>query len=146
MNETDTLLSQILASFSLKEKEVNQYSPLTLAYLGDVVYEIIIRTIVVESKPGNVNSLHKRTSSLVNAKAQADIIANIESILTEEEFTIYKRGRNSKPHSIAKNAALHDYKSATGFEALMGYLFLDGRMNRCLELVKLGLPDLSERM
>lgn len=143
MNECNHFLKEIRHQFCVPEKNTEGYSPLTLAYIGDAVYEIIIRTIIVEKKQGTVRSLHKYSSSLVNAKAQADILAAIESELSEHEFSIYKRGRNAKPHTVAKHADVHDYRVATGFEALMGYLYLSGNMERCLQLVKLGLETTS---
>lgn len=142
MNEKEILLNAIHQQFELEEKDLNTYSPLTLAYLGDAVYEIIIRTIIVEGKPGSVKNLHKRSSDLVNAKAQAELFTNIEDKLTDQELAIFKRGRNAKSHSVAKNADIHDYRVATGVEALMGYLYLNGEMNRCLELVHIGLTDI----
>ena len=138
------LLVDILNLFQISQKEINSYSPLTLAYLGDAVFEIIIRTIIVEKKSGTVKSLHRQSSDLVNAKAQAELISRIMNTLTEQEISIYKRGRNAKSHSVAKNADIHDYRSATGFEALMGYLYLNGEMERLLELIQLGLAELSE--
>ena len=111
------LLDDIHNLFQISQKEINSYSPLTLAYLGDAVFEIIIRTIIVEKKSGTVKSLHRQSSDLVNAKAQAELISRIMNTLTEQEFSIYKRGRNAKSHSVAKNADIHDYRSATGFEA-----------------------------
>ncbi|MCI9538320.1 MAG: ribonuclease III [Eubacterium sp.] len=138
------LLDDIHNLFQISQKEINSYSPLTLAYLGDAVFEIIIRTIIVEKKSGTVKSLHRQSSDLVNAKAQAELISRIMNTLTEQEISIYKRGRNAKSHSVAKNADIHDYRSATGFEALMGYLYLNGEMERLLELIQLGLAELSE--
>lgn len=138
------LLDDIRNLFQISQKEINSYSPLTLAYLGDAVFEIIIRTIIVEKKSGTVKSLHRQSSDLVNAKAQAELISRIMNTLTEQEISIYKRGRNAKSHSVAKNADIHDYRSATGFEALMGYLYLNGEMERLLELIQLGLAELSE--
>ena len=138
------LLDDIHNLFQISQKEINSYSPLTLAYLGDAVFEIIIRTIIVEKKSGTVKSLHRQSSDLVNAKAQAELISRIMNTLTDQEISIYKRGRNAKSHSVAKNADIHDYRSATGFEALMGYLYLNGEMERLLELIQLGLAELSE--
>lgn len=138
------LLDDIHNLFQISQKEINSYSPLTLAYLGDAVFEIIIRTIIVEKKSGTVKSLHRQSSDLVNAKAQAELMSRIMSTLTEQEISIYKRGRNAKSHSVAKNANIHDYRNATGFEALMGYLYLNGEMERLLELIQLGLAELSE--
>lgn len=137
-------LDDIHNLFQISQKEINSYSPLTLAYLGDAVFEIVIRTIIVEKKSGTVKSLHRQSSDLVNAKAQAELMSRIMSTLTEQEISIYKRGRNAKSHSVAKNANIHDYRNATGFEALMGYLYLNGEMERLLELIQLGLAELSQ--
>ena len=136
-----TLLDTIRQTFDLDSRDINTYPPLTLAYLGDVVYEIIIRTLIVEGKEGAVNTLHRRSSKLVNAGAQATIFTAIESQLLKEELAVYRRGRNAKSHSVAKNASIHDYRMATGFEALMGYLYLIGDMNRAIALVRQGLTN-----
>lgn len=141
---TNHLLDDIHDFFQISQKEINSYSPLTLAYLGDAVFEIVIRTIIVEKKSGTVKSLHRQSSDLVNAKAQAELMSRIMDALTEQEISIYKRGRNAKSHSVAKNANIHDYRNATGFEALMGYLYLNGEMERLLELIQLGLVELSQ--
>lgn len=142
MEEKKDMLGQIHARFEISGRESGNYSPLTLAYMGDAVYEIIIRTIVVEGGNGTVNILHRRSSSLVNAGAQAQIMAAIEKELSEEELTIYKRGRNAKSHTSAKNASILDYRVATGFEALMGWLYLEGNTERCIELVQHGLQKI----
>ncbi len=141
---TNHLLDDIHNFFQISQKEINSYSPLTLAYLGDAVFEIVIRTIIVEKKSGTVKSLHRQSSDLVNAKAQAELMSRIMGALTEQEISIFKRGRNAKSHSVAKNANIHDYRNATGFEALMGYLYLNGEMERLLELIQLGLVELSQ--
>lgn len=125
--------------FHLKEADAKQYSPLVLAYMGDAVYEVVIRTLVVNGGNTQVNKLHKKTSGLVKAEAQANFLMAIEEALTDEERTIYKRGRNAKSFSMAKNATMKDYRMATGFEALMGYLYLDGQMDRLLSLVSMAL-------
>ena len=128
MEESLILLKE---KFHLKETDANQYSPLVLAYLGDAVYEILIRTIVVSEGNMQVNKLHKKSSALVKAAAQAEFLMAIEEDLTEEEHAVYKRGRNAKSFSMAKNA--------TGFEALMGYLYLSGRTERMVDLVALAM-------
>lgn len=130
--------------FDLKEPDVRSYSPLTLAYLGDAVYEIIVRTIMVERANAPVQKLHKRSSALVKASAQAQLIKKLEAMLTEEEEAVYKRGRNAKSYTMAKNATMADYRMATGFEALMGYLYLKGEYERILELVHGGLKDILQ--
>lgn len=127
--------------FDLKEPDARAYSPLTLAYLGDAVYELIIRTIIVEQANAPVNKLHKRSSTLVKAAAQAEMIRKLEPILTPEEAAVYKRGRNAKSYTVAKNATMTDYRMATGFEALVGYLYLKREYERILALVHAGLAD-----
>ena len=117
--------------FHLKDTDAGQYSPLVLAYLGDAAYEILIRM--------QVNKLHKKSSALVKAAAQAEFLMAIEDDLTEEEHAVYKRGRNAKSFSMAKNATMKDYRMATGFEALMGYLYLSGRTERMVDLVALAM-------
>ena len=135
-----SLLEEIKEAFGLEEKDLKTYSPLTLAYIGDGVYDLIIRTIVVEKGNCPPARLHKQVSAVVKAQAQAQAIQTLLPVLTEEELQIYKRGRNAKSYTMAKNATVHDYRMATGFEALMGYLYLSGRTERILELVKLGFP------
>ena len=136
------LNEQFRTLFELKKPDARAYSPLTLAYLGDAVYEIIIRSIVVSQSNAPVQKLHKRSSDLVKASAQAGIIKKIEDMLSEDELAVYKRGRNAKSYTVAKNASMTDYRMATGFEALMGYLFLQGQMERILELVHEGIKEL----
>lgn len=133
--------SFIKGYFELDTQEAKAYSPLTLAYIGDAVYELIIRTIIVDQGNAPVNKLHKKSSSLVNAKAQAEIAIRIQKYLTDEEMAVYKRGRNAKSHTAAKNASITDYRMATGFEALTGYLYLNDQMKRLVELIKWGLED-----
>lgn len=133
------LIGIIKETFSLPDTDLKTYSPLTLAFIGDVVYDLIIRTLVVEQGNAPVNKLHKRVSSMVKASAQMEIYHRIEDILTEEEVSVYKRGRNAKSFTTAKNASITEYRSATGFEALIGYLYLDNRLNRALEIIKTGL-------
>ncbi len=138
-----SLFDQIKGTFGLENVDAKQYSPLTLAYIGDGIYEIIIRTILVEHGNAPVNKLHQKASSLVKAQAQANLIHIIEKELTEEELAVYKRGRNAKSATSAKNASIQDYRTATGFEALVGYLYLDNQMERALKLVKLGLERIE---
>lgn len=135
----EDLLGKINESFDLKEVDIRTYSPLTLAFIGDCVYDLIIRTILVENANKSVNALHKEKSSLVKAQKQAEMAEKMIEFLTEEEMDIYKRGRNAKTISHAKNAGINDYHKATGFEALIGYLYLLKRTDRILEIVKLSL-------
>ncbi len=143
MEEGVNLLEKIKEAFAVKEMDIRSYSPLTFAYVGDAVYDLIIRTVAVGRANRAVSALHKKTSSIVKAKTQSDIIEVMMPHLTEEEREIYKRGRNAKPHTMAKNASVSDYRRATGFEALIGYLYLDGKFDRILELVKEGLAALD---
>lgn len=120
----------------LPDTDIKTYSPLTLAFIGDSIYDLIIRTCVVESGNAPVNKLHKRCSLLVQASAQAELYHMIKEQLTEEESFIFKRGRNAKSFTSAKNASVVEYRTATGLEALMGYLYLTDQMERLLELIK----------
>jgi ribonuclease-3 family protein len=126
----------IKSVFHLPETDIKTYSPLTLAYIGDSIFDLIIRTYIVESGNAPVNKLHHRASSLVQASAQAALYHTIKDMLTEEELAVFKRGRNAKSFTSAKNAGILEYRIATGLEALIGYLYLMDRMNRLMELIK----------
>ncbi|WP_416197326.1 MAG: Mini-ribonuclease 3 [Sporanaerobacter sp.] len=117
----------------LTAREASMLSPLQLAYIGDAVYELFIRTYLLE-RDLPVHELHKEAIKYVKAKAQSDIVHELEDELTEEEKAIVKRGRNAKTYSSPKNAELIDYKYATGFESLIGFLYLTGRQERMMEL------------
>ncbi len=129
--------------FGIESKDIRTYSPLTLAYIGDAVFDLVIRSVLVNKGNTAVNNLHKKTSAIVKAPTQADIAAAIMDDLTEEEKDIYRRGRNSKPHTKAKNASTMEYLEATGFEAVLGFLYLTGDMERALLLVKTGCERLD---
>ncbi len=139
MGENITLLEQIKQSFDCKEQDIRSYSPLTLAYIGDGIYDLIIRSVVVERGNCSANSLHKKTTRYVSAVAQSGMIQVLFDELTEEEQAVYLRGRNAKSYSAAKNASRGEYRRATGFEALMGYLYLQNQTERLLYLVKKGI-------
>ncbi len=132
--------------FRMQEVDIKEYSPLALAYIGDAVYELIIRSLVLNEGNRQVQKMHKRTSSMVQASAQAKIITALNDRLTEEEHAVYKRGRNAKSMSPAKNQSVSDYHKATGFEALMGYLYLKNEWKRMLELIKAGLDALENEV
>ena len=134
-----SLLGLIKQVFECKEQDVRAYSPLTLAYIGDAVYDLVIRSVVVERANRSANDLHKRTTRYVKAEAQAKMILALQEELTEEEEAVYKRGRNAKSYTTAKNASMADYRKATGFEALMGFLYLTNQTDRLLYLVKRGI-------
>lgn len=135
----EEILDYLLKPFNIERKEAKEFSPLVLAYIGDAVYELIVRSVLVSMGNRPVNKLNKDATSLVKAGAQSEIVKLISDNLSEEEYTVFKRGRNSSPHTMAKNASMTDYKYATGFEALIGFLYLDNRCDRALELVKLGI-------
>lgn len=137
-SDTD-FAARIRKEFRIKENDIKSYSALTLAYIGDDVFDIVIRTIVVERGNCPVNKLHRRVSELVKAASQCKMIELIEKDLTEEEMAVFKRGRNAKSYTMAKNATVNDYRMATGMEALMGYLYLTGQTERYVYLIKLAL-------
>lgn len=144
MEEGISLISQIKEVFDLPQVDVKSYSPLTLAYIGDDVYDVVIRTIVVEKANRSAHDLHTISSHFVKAKTQAEMIEALQDVLTEEEEAVYKRGRNAKAYTTAKNASVADYRKATGLEALIGYLYLSDRMDRVLFLIKEGLDRIEE--
>lgn len=135
----ESLLCQIEDNFSLRRPRPEQLSPLTLAFIGDGVYDIIIRTIIVEQGNAPVNQLHRKSSALVKASAQAELFYRVEPVLSQEELAVFKRGRNAKSATSAKNASIQEYRIATGVEALMGYLYLKNQTGRAIEIIKAGL-------
>lgn len=132
-------ISYLREQFQLENRDIKTYSPLTLAYIGDGIYELIIRTILVSEGNCQPQKLHHRASRLVKAEKQSQMMTILEPLLTEEEHAVYKRGRNAKSYTMAKNATMSDYRRATGFEALMGYLYLTDQNTRMIDLIKIGL-------
>ena len=120
----------------LSREDICMLSPLQLAYIGDAVYELLVRTYILD-KGLNVNQIHKKATKYVKANAQSEIIHYIEEYLTEEEKGIVKRGRNAKTNTSPKNSSMIDYKYATGFESLFGYLYLSEQINRISKLFDL---------
>ncbi len=120
-------------------------SPLGLAYIGDAVYEMFVRLTVLTDGNAPVNRLHKKAKDLVNAKAQAQMYFRIAGELTEEEASVFRRGRNAKSFTTPKNADLMDYRHATGLEALFGYLYLKGEKQRAIDLFSLGMADIIKK-
>ncbi len=131
--------------FKMRQVDIKEYSPLTLAYIGDAVYDLIIRTLVVNKGNQQVQKLHKETITMVQASAQARMVTALNDQLSEEEHAVYKRGRNAKSASPAKNQSISDYHKATGFEALLGYLYLKKDWKRMLELIRAGLDVLEDK-
>lgn len=124
-------------NFPVSKGDLNTYSPLVLAYVGDAVHELYIRTLLLSQGNAPVHKLHKRSIAYVKAKAQSDTIHRMMETLTPEEQDIVRRGRNAKSGTIPKNADVTDYKYATGFETLLGYLYIKEDYVRLLELLKL---------
>ena len=129
----------IKEQFGVGEVDIRTYSPLTLAYIGDCVFDLVIRSVVVGKGNTSANRLHIRTSQIVKAHSQAVLIETLVPYLTEEEMDVYRRGRNAKSPTMAKHASMSDYRKATGLEALMGYLYVTDQFERAVELVRLGL-------
>ena len=125
--------------FALSEIDIRTYSPLVLAYIGDGIYELMVRTVLVGQGNRQASTLHKKASSYVKASTQSAMILAVQEELTEEEHQVYKRGRNAKTVTMAKHASMHDYRHATGFEALMGYLYLTNQSKRMIDLIKMGM-------
>ena len=128
------------------EKAPNQYSPLALAYIGDGVYELYVRARVIDENPDMpAHKLHKEAVKYVKAHAQSNSIHEIADILTEDEMAVFKRGRNAKSPTVPKNANLTEYRHATGFEALLGYLYLSHNSERLDEIMKLAYENALDK-
>ena len=143
MGESLDIFGIIKDRTDIKDIDIHNYSPLTLAYIGDGIYELIIRSMVVCKANTSAKNLHKLSSSLVKAATQAEMI---QALLEEEEIKVYKRGRNAKSATMAKNATMSDYRSATGFEALMGYLYLTEQSDRMIELINIALEKIGKEV
>ena len=139
MEKSLILKEKFLNEFGLEEQDLRTYSPLTLAYIGDAIFELVVRTVLVERKNTQAEKLHKAATKIVKAETQALMIEAIKEELTEEELAVYKRGRNAKAVTRAKNATMSEYRRATGFEALMGYLQLKGDIETMIELMHLAV-------
>ncbi len=126
-------------------EEIRFISPLVYAYIGDAVYEVYIRDYIINKYGGNVNALHKIATKFVKAAAQAAAVHGLESQLSEEEWSVIKRGRNQKSGSVPKNANLADYRYATGFEALIGYLYLMDNHGRIEEIIEKAIAIIEEK-
>jgi ribonuclease-3 family protein len=127
-------------------RDYTQLNGLALAYVGDAIYEIYIRDFLVEQGQTKPNTLHRMATHYVSAKAQAYLMQAMlaEDILTENEEIMYKRGRNAKSHTSAKNADITTYRVATGFESLMGYLHLTKQTERLEELIAWCIKKVGE--
>lgn len=130
-----------------ENKDYSLLSGLTLAYVGDAIYEVYIRDFLIRSGQTRPNQMHRLATHYVSAKAQHFLIEQMteQGILTEEEQAIYKRGRNAKSKTSAKNTSIFIYRSSTGFEALMGYLHLTGQKTRLDELIEWSIKTIGEK-
>lgn len=135
----------ICEEYSFKYHDPSSLSPLTMAFIGDTIFDLIVRTRVIECGNAPVRKLHHTASSLVNAGTQSEIAKELIPLFTEEEMHVFKRGRNAKSYTAAKNADIADYRIATGLEALLGWLYLNGRMERIYELILPVLPKYEVR-
>jgi len=139
--ELDSYMREV---FQMEEVDIHTYSPLALAYIGDSIYDVVIKNLVVNRGNKQVNKLHQQTSALVQASTQSRMMRAMQECLTDEEHAVYKRGRNAKSVSPAKNQSMTDYRRATGFEALLGYLYLKKDYKRMIDLIKIGLNSLEK--
>ena len=130
--------------FQVEHADATSYSPLALAYIGDAIFDVMVRTIEVSKVNKQVNKYHKDVSKIVCATAQAKMIQAIHEQLTPEEQYSYKRGRNANSYTKAKNASRAEYRMATGFEALLGYLYLNENFKRLTDVVHMALEAAEE--
>jgi ribonuclease III family protein len=137
----DKFFNAVLDEIKIDKKDVHLMSPLVLAYVGDAVYEVFIRTLIVSQGNAPVHKLHVRSIKYVKAKAQSDIVHRIMDLLTPEEHDIVRRGRNAKSGTVPKNADITEYKYATGFESLIGYLYLKGELSRLQQILKMSISE-----
>ena len=137
-------MEESVKNLPISEKEAMQYSPLALAYIGDSIYDLKIKEYFVMRSNMQSEKYHKLVTGIVSANAQSEFVDSIMQQLTEQELEIYKRGRNSTPHTKAKNASLSNYLKATGLEAVMGFLYLTGKSDRISELIDMALKFSGE--
>ena len=120
----------------MSEDKARQLSPVTLAFVGDAVYSLYVRSREVSLSDRKPAELQKRTCEVVSAKGQSELLERVESKFTTEEQAIYHRGRNAKKATKSKNANVVDYNRSTGFEAVLGYLYLTGQYERISEIIE----------
>jgi len=138
-------LQSVSGDINLSENDINMLSPLVLAYIGDAVYEVYIRTLLVSQPNTPVHKLHRQSVEYVKAKAQSDIIHGIMEQLRPDEQDVVRRGRNAKSGTIPKNADVTEYKYATGFESLVGYLYLKKDHPRLMQVLKMAVEKIDEK-
>ncbi len=130
---------------NLKAVDVQTTSPLILAYIGDCLYDLAVREYVVSNFPGVVNAVNQKKTTFVCAHAQSEIMGYLigQGVLTDEEMSVYRRGRNQKSATHSKNSSIQEYRRATGFEALIGYLYLTEQYERMIDLEARGITHLQ---
>ena len=141
LNEKETLLSNLFSYEKLSKTDAKQYSPLTLAFLGDAVYSLLVREMLLKTVNRPTNALHKESIKLVNANCQAEMIKKVLPLLTEDEEAIFKRGRNAHSGHVPKNQSDADYRYATGLETLYGYLYLIGDFERIMYIFNISTGE-----
>ena len=141
MDKGVTILDAAAEAFSLPDLIPENVSPLTLAYIGDAVFELMIRTAVVRNVNGRLKNMNRMAAGIVSARAQSEMMNAIEPMLTEQEEAVYRRGRNANSPTMAKHASVAEYRRATGLEALVGYLYLKGENRRIAELIRAAYPE-----
>ena len=122
---------------TMDDKILNSVPTLNLAFIGDGVYDLLVREYLVTHSSAHVGELNQLTVGMVNCKSQAEYVRLLQPILTQEETEVFKRGRNTKVNSASKHSTLSDYHAATGLEVLFGWLYLKGRLERINELFAL---------
>ena len=132
-----------MIDFDIKVR-VNEISALSLAYIGDAIYELYVRSYIMRDVNMPVAKLHRASTRFVSATSQAKIFHLIKDKLSEEELSVYKRGRNAHPHTSAKNASVIDYRVATGLEALLGYLYATKNTTRLEEIISLCIEAVED--
>ena len=135
------MLNEIKDKFELTDSDPGQYSPLSLAFIGDSIYGAVAKSVVVLEGNCPANRLDSKAVKYIKAVSQAEAVDHFleNGIFSEEELAIYKRGRNAKSPTVAKNAPVGDYRRATGLEAVIGYVYLTGDMDRVIELCKMAV-------
>ena len=139
------ILARVEGAFSAdRGKDPTQLGPLVLAYIGDTVFDLYVRTLLVRSTGLTAHGLHLAAAKRVCASAQAEAFKRIEPELTEEELAVFRRGRNSHMGTVPRNASIADYRTATGLEAVIGWLYLKGNDARLTELMRIILANDQE--
>jgi ribonuclease-3 family protein len=129
-------LLKLNAGVLLEPEAARQLSPLVLAYIGDTVFDLYVRTSLVLKRRGNAGALHRQSVALVNARAQAQLARRVFENLDADEKDIFMRGRNAKSATVPKNMSVADYRQATALEAVLGYLYLTGRTGKMEDILK----------